>query len=103
MVAQPKEDPQAGMFDVEIDDEDYEAAIREWISLKDSRKTLSAIKRRMKEGEERNNVKSLEDGTRLRIGDFAAEIHTRQGGGFEIAEWETRSVANVRSRLGTVE
>lgn len=103
MVTQPKEDPQSGMFDVVIDDEDYEAAIREWIALKPSRKQLAAIRRRLTDGAERNNIKSLDDGARIRIGDFTAEAKTRQGGGFEIPEWETRGLSGIRPLMEAVE
>lgn len=103
MVAQPKEDPQSGMFDVVIEDEDYEAAIREWLAMKPTRSELAKIKRRLDEGAERNNIKSLDDGARIRIGAFTAEAKTRQGGGFAMPEWETRGLAGLRPLMAEVE
>lgn len=99
MVAQPREDPQSGMFDVEIDDPDFEAAIAEHIGFKETRAAMAKVKRAMVEGAEKHDIKALEDGTRVRVGAYTFEVKARAGGGFEMPEWETRGMANAR-RIG---
>jgi hypothetical protein len=98
MVAKP--DPQAGMFDVELDDPDFEGAIREWIAFKPQRTELAKIERRIAEGKERNNIKSLEDGTRVRLGEYTFEAKARSGGGFPMPQWETVGIAGIRELGG---
>lgn len=91
-----KRDEQAGMFDVELDDEDFEAAIREWIAFKPQRTEMAKIRRRIEEGKERQNIKGLEDGQRVRLGEFTFEAKTRAGGGFVMPEWKTIGMHGLR-------
>lgn len=100
---EPKEDPQAGMFDHVIEDEDFEAAVREWHSLEKQRERLSALRRRMREGAERNDVKSLDDGARVRLGAYTFDVKARSGGGFEIPSWDTKTAANYRPIMAAVD
>lgn len=92
-----KRDEQRGMFDVELEDEDFEAAIKEWIDLKSTRQTLAAVKRRIDEGKERHNIKSMDDGQRVRVGEYTFETKARSGGDFHMPPWETVGMAGLRS------
>lgn len=96
-MAVAKQDQQAGMFDHEWDDEELEGAISEWIALGEMRSQLAKIKRRIDEGKERNGIKDLAEGDRVRVGEFTFEARNRSGGGFEIPEWQTVGMAGLRA------
>lgn len=103
------EDPQAGFFDVEWDDEELEAAYREQL-LFDSAydkflegwqteggRKPTQIAKAISEGEERQGLAALEDDRRVRCGDFVFRTQGRSGGDYEIPLW-----AKTGRRSGTL-
>lgn len=94
------EDPQAGFFDVEWEDSVLETAYREQLMFDvayeqfldgwrgESGRKPSQIKKAITEGEERNGLAALEDGVRVRCGEFVFRTQARSGGGFDIPDWE---------------
>lgn len=84
MVAEPKRDEQSGMFDVEIDDEELEAALIEHIETAEIRREQGRIQKRIKQGKERIGLADFLDGQRVRIGSVVFESAVVERDGFEV-------------------
>lgn len=92
-------DPQLGMFDVEIDDEELEADLLAWIGLAEQRKANNALAKRIKEGKERIGLRGLQDGQRVRLGELTFEAAVTDREGHEVKPVHSVRMKGIR-RLG---
>ena len=94
-MARPKVDPQSGLFDHEIEDPEFEDALLNHIKETETRARLASIARRIEEGKERHDIKSMEDGARVRVGSVTFVTKARSGGGFPMPKWDTIGIGNI--------
>lgn len=110
MMAGPKDDEQAGLWDLELDDKELEAACatllddknREVMKKMTAAGNLRREKIRALEAQIRDTVgeDAFEaNGARVRVGKYVIAVTTRTGGGFEIPEWSSIGVSSVNGAI----
>lgn len=92
-------DPQVGMWEREIENADLEHACKVlWDAQNDSdlQAELKRINQAKQTRKDRLREVGLGAGERLRVGPFVITGVKREGGGFEIPEWESVTVSDVQ-------
>lgn len=101
-----REDAQSGLWDLEVEDPELEAACA-FLNRSDVKETL----RKANEAStlRREKVKALEarliekvtepifeaSGARVRAGEYVLTVKRRSGGGFEVPQWDSVGVTSV--------
>lgn len=64
---------QTGLWDIEIEDAEFETAIEDWLSDKENRAESAAIAKRRKEAFEKHRSR-FKPGQRVRVGQYHFEV-----------------------------
>jgi hypothetical protein len=89
-----KEDSQSGMFDRTIENPELEDLIEKRIENHESAKAFTAAQRGIKKI---IDTLELKDGERVRCGAYVWTSKARQGGGFEMPEWESVGISDLQT------
>lgn len=85
---------QGGMFDLEIEDAEFEQAIEDWLSDKENRAESARIVRARKEGFERH-ISRLEPGQRVRVGAYCFEVSANERDEYTVESSSSKGMRQV--------
>lgn len=87
-----REDSQAGLFDREIESDELEGAIEDYLNTQEDAKANAKAKKTIKSVTEQYD---LREGERLRVGRFVIVGKRRSGGGFEVPAWSKVTAGKI--------